>query len=184
MEFSVPKMKTVPPNFISGVLVVLRPVPTIGTSMFSAGALLLTCLILLPPLPSAIDVLIADSNRMQAQLLTSALRRHPEFNIAHVRWAYPQSSMGRRENLPASRSFPRMRPSNVSEVVVTLRRFHLSHPAIPKVLLVDSFDRELVVSAFRSARAASSASRIPTCVFLQMPLACVRRADLGEYRAT
>ncbi len=30
---------------------------------------------------TAIGVLIADSNRMQAQLLTSALRRHPEFHI-------------------------------------------------------------------------------------------------------
>ncbi len=31
---------------------------------------------------NAIDVLIADSNRMQSQLLTSALRRRPEFQIA------------------------------------------------------------------------------------------------------
>jgi len=31
---------------------------------------------------AAIPVLIADSNRMQAQLLTSALRRHSEFRIA------------------------------------------------------------------------------------------------------
>ena len=38
----------------------------------------------------------------------------------------------------------------VSETVITLRRFHLSHPEIPKVLLVESVDRELVVSAFRS----------------------------------
>jgi DNA-binding NarL/FixJ family response regulator len=33
---------------------------------------------------------------------------------------------------------------------MTLRRFHLTHPEIPKVLLVDSADRELVTSAFRS----------------------------------
>jgi DNA-binding NarL/FixJ family response regulator len=38
----------------------------------------------------------------------------------------------------------------VSEAVITLRRFHLSHPDIPKVLLVESVDRELVVNAFRS----------------------------------
>ena len=30
---------------------------------------------------NAIGVLIADSNRMQAQLLTSALRRHSEFRV-------------------------------------------------------------------------------------------------------
>ena len=41
-------------------------------------------------------------------------------------------------------------PADVAETVMTLRRFHLSHPQIPKVLLVDTCDRELVVSAFRS----------------------------------
>ena len=41
-------------------------------------------------------------------------------------------------------------PGNAAETVMTLRRFHLAHPDIPKVLLVDTCDRELVVSAFRS----------------------------------
>lgn len=50
-----------------------------------------------------IGVLVADSNRMQALLLTSALRR-----------------------------------------------FHLSYPDIPKVLLVDTCDRELGVRVFCS----------------------------------
>ena len=34
--------------------------------------------------------------------------------------------------------------------VMTLRRFHLSHPEIPKVILVETIDRDLVISAFRS----------------------------------
>ena len=33
---------------------------------------------------------------------------------------------------------------------MTLRGFHLSHPEIPKILLADSCDRGLVISAFRS----------------------------------
>jgi DNA-binding NarL/FixJ family response regulator len=33
---------------------------------------------------------------------------------------------------------------------MTVRRFHLPHPDIPKVLLVESSDRELVIGAFRS----------------------------------
>ena len=41
-------------------------------------------------------------------------------------------------------------PASLAGTVVVLRRFHLSHPEIPKVLLVDTCDRELVVSAFRS----------------------------------
>jgi DNA-binding NarL/FixJ family response regulator len=34
--------------------------------------------------------------------------------------------------------------------LAAMRHIHLSHPAIAKVLLVDSYNRELVVSAFRS----------------------------------
>ena len=37
-----------------------------------------------------------------------------------------------------------------AETVGILRRFHLAHPEIRKVLLVEAFDRELVVNAFRS----------------------------------
>lgn len=98
----------------------------------------------------AIGVLLADSNRMQAQLLTNALRRHSEFHITTC-------SMDAVSILQAvSTKHPRIavlslnQPANSSEVVTTLRRFHLSHPEIPKVLLVDTCDRELVVSAFRS----------------------------------
>lgn len=31
--------------------------------------------------PDRVAVLVADSTQMQSQLLTSALRRHPEFNV-------------------------------------------------------------------------------------------------------
>src|SRR5438270_6162708 len=40
--------------------------------------------------------------------------------------------------------------SNLADAVITLRRFHLAHPHIPKILLVESCDRNLVISAFRS----------------------------------
>lgn len=40
--------------------------------------------------------------------------------------------------------------AGVPEAVITLRRFHFSHPEIPKVLLVDNCDRELAVNAFRA----------------------------------
>ena len=105
-----------------------------------------------PPAASsdAISVLIADSNRMQARLLSSALRRHPEFDIITC----PMDSLLILQAVSAKP--PRIAvlsleaPANVAETVITLRRFHLSHPEIPKLLLVDVCDRELVVSAFRS----------------------------------
>ena len=98
----------------------------------------------------AISVLVADSNRMQAQLLSSALRRHPEFHIttcAMETVAILQAVAARPPSVALLSLTP---PATISDTVMTLRRFHLSHAEIPKVLLVDSCDRDLVVSAFRS----------------------------------
>jgi len=97
-----------------------------------------------------INVLVADSNRMQAQLLTSALRRRPEFHVATC----PVDTISILQSVTAA--VPRVAllslnlPAAAPETVMTLRRFHLSHPDIPKILLVSSCDRELVISAFRS----------------------------------
>ena len=100
--------------------------------------------------PAAIAVLIADSNRMQAQLLTSALRRRSEFRIStcpidiasilHAVAATPAKVVVLSLNHSVS----------IANQMASMRRVHLSHPAIAKVLLVESYDRALVVSAFRS----------------------------------
>jgi DNA-binding NarL/FixJ family response regulator len=98
----------------------------------------------------AIGVLIADSSRMQAQLLTSALRRHPEFHITTCHMDTISILQAVTSELPQIAVLSLNAACNASETVMTLRRFHLSHPEIPKILLVDTCDRELVVSAFRS----------------------------------
>jgi DNA-binding NarL/FixJ family response regulator len=100
--------------------------------------------------PAAIAVLIADSNRMQAQLLTSALRRRSEFKITtcpidiasilHAVAATPAKVVVLSLNHSVS----------IANQMASMRRVHLSHPAVAKVLLVESYDRDLVVSAFRS----------------------------------
>jgi DNA-binding NarL/FixJ family response regulator len=98
----------------------------------------------------AIGVLIADSNRMQAQLLAGALRRRPEFRITMCRMdaaAIVQAASAKRPHVALLSFGP---PTVVSEAGIILRHFHLSHPEIPTVLLVDSCSRELVVDAFRS----------------------------------
>lgn len=99
---------------------------------------------------AAISVLIADSNRMQAQLLTSALRRRSEFRVSTC--AVDITSI-----LDAIASAPAKvlmlslnRSISVAGQMACLRRVHLAHPGVAKVLLVESYDRELVVSAFRS----------------------------------
>jgi DNA-binding NarL/FixJ family response regulator len=98
----------------------------------------------------AITVLIADSNRMQAQLLTSALRRRSEFcistcpvDIASILQAVAST--------PAKVVVLSLNYSvNIANQMAAMRRVHLSHPSVAKVLLVESYDRGLVVSAFRS----------------------------------
>src|SRR5580704_511754 len=98
----------------------------------------------------AIAVLIADSNRMQAQLLTSALRRRSEFKITtcpidiasilHAVAATPAKVVVLSLNHSVS----------IANQMASMRRVHLSHPDVAKLLLVESYDRDLVVSAFRS----------------------------------
>lgn len=102
------------------------------------------------PAASAITVLIADSNLMQAQLLSSALRRRSEFrisncpvDIASILQAVAATTI-RVVVLSLNHS------ASVASQLAAVRRVHLSHPTVAKVLLVESYDRELVVNAFRS----------------------------------
>jgi len=99
---------------------------------------------------TTIGVLIADSNRMQSQLLTSALRRRSEFHVATCLMDMASILQAVSTRPPRIALLSLNLSANIAETVTTLRRFHLSHPEIPKVLLVDTCDRELVVSAFRS----------------------------------
>jgi len=106
-----------------------------------------------PPSAAAsgvIDVLVADSNRMQGQLLSSALRRRPEFHITTCAMDTVALLQAVSSRIPRVALLSLSPPASVSDAVMTLRRFHLSHPEIPKVLLVDACDRELAISAFRS----------------------------------
>ena len=99
---------------------------------------------------SAITVLIADSNRMQAQLLISALRRRSEFRISTC--PVDVSSMLRAvASTPANVVVLSLNHSvEVAAQMTAMRRIHISHPAIAKAPLVESHDCDLVVSAFRS----------------------------------
>ncbi|HKH98504.1 MAG TPA: response regulator transcription factor [Candidatus Sulfotelmatobacter sp.] len=98
----------------------------------------------------AVNVLVADSNRMQAQLLTSALRRRPEFHVATCGMDAVSILQAVTSRLPAIALLSSNSPASIADTVMILRRFHFSHPEVPKVLLADSCDRELAVNAFRS----------------------------------
>ena len=98
----------------------------------------------------ALSVLVADSNRMQAQLLSRALRRRPEFHISTCQLDTVAILEAVDSVLPRIALLSLTPPASPSDTVAILRRFHLAHPEIPKVLLVDLCDRELAISAFRS----------------------------------
>jgi DNA-binding NarL/FixJ family response regulator len=130
---------------------------------------------------STIGVLIADSNRMQAQLLTSALRRHSEFHITTCLMDTTSILQAVTVKLPRIALLSLNAPANIPETVTTLRRFHLSHPEIPKVLLVNTCDRELVISAFRSG----ARGIFPiTDANLRMLCKCLLRVAGGQIWAT
>ncbi|MGA8274408.1 MAG: response regulator transcription factor [Candidatus Sulfotelmatobacter sp.] len=100
--------------------------------------------------PASIPVLIADSNRIQAQLLTSALRRRSEFHISTC--LVDVDSMLQAFTLAPVKVvlLSLNRSAEIAAQMEAMRRIHVSHPAIAKIVLVDSYDRELVLSAFRS----------------------------------
>lgn len=87
---------------------------------------------------------------MQAQLLTSALRRRPEFRVTTCNMDAGSILQCVASKPPRIALLSLNPPAKIADAVMTLRAFHLSHPAVPKVMLVDTCDRGLVVSAFRS----------------------------------
>lgn len=106
---------------------------------------------MLPAAPSdVVSVLIADSNRMQSQLLVGALRRHPEFRINACRMDAASILQAVAAKAPRVLLLALNSATNVSEAVMNLRRLHLAHPEVAGLLLVETCHRELVVNAFRS----------------------------------
>lgn len=123
-----------------------------------------------------ISVLIANSNRMQCQLLVSALHRRPEFHVSSC-------AMDVDEILHAvARSKVEIAvlgagAEPLGHEMAVVRRLHLAHPSIAKVLLLDIPDRDSVVSAFRSgARGVFCFSRYP----FRLLCKCIHAVHRGE----
>src|ERR1700690_415681 len=97
-----------------------------------------------------IGVLVADSNQMQCQLLVSALRRRPEFRVHScgvdmnvILSAIAESPV---DVILMNADHPKLAGQDMANV----RRLHLAHPQIAKVLVLDESSRDSVVNAFRS----------------------------------
>ncbi|HUK26746.1 MAG TPA: response regulator transcription factor [Terriglobales bacterium] len=97
-----------------------------------------------------ISVLVADSNQMQCQLLVSALRRRPEFRVSSCTLE-SESILSAAASRPVQVAIMNAdHPRDGWRDMAIVRRVHLSYPEVAKVLLLDTYDRELVINAFRS----------------------------------
>jgi DNA-binding NarL/FixJ family response regulator len=103
-----------------------------------------------PPATSLSDgivhVVLADSSPIQSLLLTRALRSKRDLRVSAVA-----------PELSALQAFLHLNPVDVIVISANhkpnfslLRWIHLSHPRIAPVLMVEHYDRELVLDAFRA----------------------------------
>lgn len=124
-----------------------------------------------------INVLVADSNQMQCQLLTAALRRRPEFEVTScpldpdliLKAAAETGAQVAIMNIDDARSGV----LHLSAV----RQLHLAHPEVAQILLLDAYSPESVVNAFRSgARGLFCFSRYP----FRMLCKCIQVVRKGQ----
>jgi len=98
----------------------------------------------------AIGVLVADSNQTQRHLLSNALRRRPEFRITACEME-ADATLAAMASSPAQVIVMNVGlPREAWQDMAVLRRIHLSYPEVHKVVLLDTYDRDLVVNVFRS----------------------------------
>src|SRR5579864_1779655 len=96
---------------------------------------------------SPIGVLVADSNQMQCQLLVGALRRRPEFSV-HSCGVEMNVILGAIAEFPVDVILMNAdHPKLAGQDMANVRRLHLAHPHIAKVLVLDASDHDSVVNA-------------------------------------
>ena len=123
-------------------------------------------------------VLVADSNRMQAQLLTSALRRRSELRVVTCQMEAQSLLRAVSNSMPKIALLSPNTFRGRADSMATLRQFHFSYPDIVKVLLVESCDRELVVNAFRSGARGIFCLTEASLRLLRKCIDCVTRGQI------
>jgi DNA-binding NarL/FixJ family response regulator len=94
-------------------------------------------------------VLVVDSNQTQSQLLVAALRRQPDFKVSYCR-AELSACLEALELAPADILLIGDGLPNHGQQYEVLRALHNAYPKLGIILLLDSYDRDLVVNAMRS----------------------------------
>ena len=126
---------------------------------------------------NSIGVLIADSNQMQCQLLVSALRRRPEFEVTSCT-LHPDAISNVIASLPVHVAILNAdNPRDGWPDMTVVRQLHLAHPEVAKIILLNNYDRDIVVKAFRSgARGLFCFSQNP----LRLLYKCIQSVHRGQ----
>ena len=96
-----------------------------------------------------IRVLVADSNQTQSEVMSSALRRRPGLKVASCRAELSDCLQGLRL-VPADVVLLSDGFSDHDQFIDMLRVLHASHPNVSFILMLDRYDRVLVVNAMRA----------------------------------
>ena len=96
-----------------------------------------------------IQVLVADSNRTQSQLLSSALRRQPGMRVTSCSNRL-SDCLEALQSASADVVALSDDPSNHDQLIEVLRGLHSSYAKLRLILVLDSYDRSLVVNAMRA----------------------------------
>lgn len=96
-----------------------------------------------------IRILVVDSNQTQSQLLSSALRRQPGMTVTCCRGELSDCKQVLR-SAPVDIVLLSDSATHHDQLVDSVRDLHASYPNTGLILLLDTYDRKLVVNALRS----------------------------------
>jgi DNA-binding NarL/FixJ family response regulator len=127
------------------------------------------------PVPTEIiQVLVADSAPIQSQLLTRALKARRDFQVSACALEMPALD----EVLQSTSPDVILIAANFQPDFSLVRWLRVSHPKIAPVLLIESDDRELVVSAMRAgAKGIFLFSQTPFTLLCKC-IQCVSRGEV------
>ncbi len=124
-----------------------------------------------------ISILLAENNQIQLQLLSGALRRHPNFYVSSC-GAELQACLAQLESCHTDVVLLGGTDPEGPPPYDLLTRLHSSHPDVAIVLLLYSYDRKLVITALRSgARGLFNLSSLPFKALCR----CIHAVHAGQF---
>jgi len=128
--------------------------------------------------PEVISVLVADSNQTQSQLLCGALRRQGTFKVAGCRAELSECLLTLESDPADVLLLADGLTDDRERLYELLRGVHSSYPNLAIVLLLDNYDRELVVNSLRAgARGLFCLAQMP----FKFLCRCITSVYQGQY---